>query len=309
MMQIIHQLEDIPSGLIRPVVTLGNFDGVHRGHQQVLARLREVTEARGGTSVVITFRPHPIKILHPERAPSLICTYDEKLALIGQSGVDWVVEIPFDRDFSEWSAERFIEELLVNRIGAAFVLAGPDCHFGKNRRGDARMLSEHGNANGFDVETLEPHVDGDQVVSSSRIRQLLTTPGDVQSAAALLGRPFSLRGVVVKGDQRGRQIGVPTANLRLATELVPAHGVYAAWATVRNNEPNRAAVNIGIRPTFGKDQLSVEAHLLDFDDDVYGESMQLDLIDRVREEVRFDGIDALVAQIHADVQWVRERLR
>ena len=307
-MIIIRQFEDIPNDWVNPVVTIGNFDGVHCGHQQILSRLAALKQEYQGTSVVITFRPHPIKILHPTKAPSLICTYEEKLTLLEQNGVDAVIEIAFNRDFSAWSAERFVEELLIERVGVHFVLAGPDSHFGRNRSGDATLLEAYGPEHGFGVERLIPHLLDNSVVSSSRIRGLIASDGDVQGAARLLGRPFRLTGTVVKGDQRGRTIGFPTANLRLHTELVPFLGVYAAWAFRRDNIPIPAAVNVGVRPTFGKDALTVEAHLLDSNADLYGEVIRLDLVARIRGESRFESVEALIEQINQDIAMVRKQL-
>jgi riboflavin kinase/FMN adenylyltransferase len=260
-----------------------------------------------GVSVLITFRPHPVKILHPDKAPSLIGSYDDKLAQLEMLGIDWVLEIPFDRDFSQIEAGRFIDELLVDTVGVKYFLAGPDCHFGKGRAGDAAMLAEHGRLAGFEVESVAPvEAEGD-IVSSSRIRRLVTDDGDLSTAARLLGRPLRIHGDVVKGSQRGRLLGFPTANLRLSTELIPKVGVYAAMA-IRKAEQHQAVVNVGYRPTFGKSQMVVEAHLMDFDDDLYGEHLALDMITRIRNEKRFDGVDALKAQIGLDVTKARTLL-
>ena len=307
-MTLARDLSSFPRGLTAPVVAFGNFDGVHLGHRAMLERLISEARRRGGASVAMTFRPHPVKILHPERAPSLICTYDEKLRLIEASGVDVVLEVPFDRDFSEWSAERFVEDLLVGLIGASHILLGPDSHFGKGRRGDAALLASHGQRLGFTVEALAPVVERGGIVSSSRIRHLVADEGDVAEAAHLLGRRVTLVGDVVKGHQRGRLLGFPTANLRPVTELMPRTGVYAAEARVSDGGCWPAVVNIGYKPTFGAEGLTVEAHLLDFDGDLYGDRVTLELASRVRSERRFDGVDALVAQIGEDVADARRLL-
>ncbi|HIA05002.1 MAG TPA: bifunctional riboflavin kinase/FAD synthetase [Myxococcales bacterium] len=300
-MELVQKISQFPIGLPHPVVTLGNFDGVHLGHRHLIKRLIALAKERNGVSVLLTFRPHPVKILHPEKAPSLIGGYDDKLAILEELGIDWVLEIPFDRDFSEWEAGRFIDELLVDTVGVKYFLAGPDCHFGKGRAGDADMLSEYGTRSDFEVESVPPiEAEGD-IVSSSRIRRLVSDLGDVETAARLLGRPMRIRGDVVKGEQRGRLLGFPTANLRLETELVPKTGVYAATAH-RHGQRYKSVVNVGHRPTFGKSSLSIEAFLLDFDDNLYGESLALDLIARLRDEQRFDGIDALKAQINLDIE-------
>jgi len=306
-MQVANSVGDFPSGLPFPVVTLGNFDGVHLGHREMIRRLITKAESHGGTSVVITFRPHPVKILNPQRAPSLIGTYDDKIELLGSLGVDWIWELPFNRDFSEWSADQFVQTLLIDRIGVRHFLAGPDCHFGRNRQGDAELLEQWGEKTGFSVDRVPPITALGDTVSSSRIRRLVAESGDMVTAHQLLGRPIRLRGTVVKGDQRGRTIGFPTANLRPLTELLPCKGVYAAWAGTRNCR-HRAVVNIGNKPTFGGCPVGVEAHLLDFDGNLYGEQLVLDLIERIRPEQRFESVERLVEQIAKDVTRGKEIL-
>lgn len=312
-MLVISTIEPSPGPLSHPVVTIGNFDGVHRGHLRLVDRLRLVAARAKGVSVVITFRPHPVRVLRPDRAPPLITSYERKLTLLEAAGVDVVWQLPFDRDFSEWPARRFIDELLVRGLGVRHVVCGPDCRFGKDRRGDAALLAEVGKSAGFSVQSVSPLVLDGRVVSSSRIRRLVTDEGDVGTAAELLGRPASLRGIVARGEQRGRTIGFPTANLRPEPGLIPRIGVYAARARLGPSleqpaEVFDAVVNIGVKPTFGTSSLTIEAHLFDFDRDVYGAQLELSFVSRIRGERRFDGVDALVAQIHRDAAVAREQL-
>ncbi len=299
-MIVARAASEIPSGLAWPVATMGNFDGVHLGHRHLLGRVAEVAGQHGGTTVAITFRPHPVEVVAPDRAPVLISGYDEKLALLEAAGVDMAVELPFDRARSVQTAEQFIEEVFVEALAVRHVVAGPDSRFGQDRRGDVAMLAAAGEAAGFTVETVTALQIAGASVSSSRIRGLIADSGDVAAAAQLLGRPFSLTGTVVDGDKRGRTIGFPTANLELTSHLRPCNGVYAARAHFGDQVAD-AVVNIGVRPTFGVLGTTVEAHLLDFAGDLYGQTLTLSFVGRVRAEQRFDGVDALVAQITADV--------
>ncbi len=302
-MQLIRSIETIPDGLPFPVVTLGNFDGVHLGHRHLIERLMAVAREHDGTAVAITFRPHPLAILHPDRMGPLICTYDEKVELLEAAGIDVLVELPFDRDFSELDAISFARKIVVDALGTRWFVAGPDSRFGRDRAGDAALLARLGERTGFRVESVAPfEIDG-APISSSRIRAVVSQHGDVEGAARLLGRPVRLSGVVVQGDQRGRTIGFPTANLATECELIPRHGVYAARAYVgAAGREERAVVNIGVRPTFGLTGLAIEAHLLDFEGDLYGAPFALELVAHIRDEQKFSGIDALVAQIGNDAR-------
>ena len=308
-MRVYRTRTSLPETLVFPVATIGNFDGVHLGHRRLVERLRAVAEPHAGTSVVITFDPHPMRVLRPELAPASICTRDEKLRRLEELGTDCVWEIPFDSELARWPAERFIETLLVRGLQVRHVVAGPDSRFGRGRTGDAAMLRRFGEQAGFVVESVEQlRLDG-LPVSSSRIRELVSAEGDVCGAGRLLGRFFRLIGPVVHGQHRGRTIGFPTANVDPVTELLPAFGVYAAWATVDgSSERLCAVVNVGEKPTFGMLDPTVEAHLLDFKGDLYGRQLSLDFVGRIREEKRFSGIDALVARIRSDVALARRLL-
>jgi riboflavin kinase/FMN adenylyltransferase len=273
-------------------VAIGTFDGVHLGHRAVIE----------GADTVLTFDPHPLQILHPAAAPKLIMPFKVKRDVIDGLGVEELVVIPFDREFQERSAEDFVDDVLVARLGASQVRVGENFRFGKGARGDARFLDSRDE---FETQVV-PMVDVEgETVSSTQIRALVAA-GDVARAARFLGAPFMLEGEVVHGDGRGRELGMPTANLvpdpRYA---VPGHGVYAAWA---HGQP--AAVNVGVRPTFDSGRgLLVESYLIDFSGDLYGQTLRVAFVERMRGERRFDSVDALVDQMRQDVQQVRATVR
>jgi len=282
-------------------VAIGVFDGVHRGHQAVIEDLVEGAAALGLCPIALTFDPHPLEFLAPERAPRLLGSIEHRVELLGRLGVEIVGVLPFPiiRDLAP---AVFATEVLSDRLMARQVAVGADFRFGRDREGDLTLLTEAGARAGFEVKAVSlVTAAGGEVVSSSQIRSMLEQ-GEVEAAERMLGRPFELRGPVIHGDARGRAIGFPTANLHIPDRLaVPAYGVYAAWAHWEGLE-RPAVVNIGVRPTFGKDGRTVEAHLLGFDGDLYGVEMTLRFVERIRPEVRFDGVEALVAQIGRDVQ-------
>jgi riboflavin kinase / FMN adenylyltransferase len=269
-------------------VAIGTFDGVHLGHRAVIE----------GCDTVLTFDPHPLAVLHPEALPKLLDALPIKRDLIGGLGVKELVVIPFDHDFAQIEAEQFIEDILVRRLGAGQVSVGENFRFGKAARGDPGMLSAHGEFETRVVPLVE--VDG-EIVSSTRIRGLVAA-GDVTGAARCLGGPFLLEGEVVKGDGRGRELGMPTANIVPDDSLAcPGHGVYAAWA---HGHP--AAVNVGVRPTFDTGRgVLVEGYLLDFDGDIYGQTLRVAFVARLRGERRFGSVGELVEQMWRDVEQVR----
>jgi riboflavin kinase/FMN adenylyltransferase len=269
-------------------VAVGTFDGVHLGHREVIS----------GCDTVLTFDPHPLAVIAPHALPKLLDSFPIKRDLIAGLGVDELVVIPFDKDFSQRSAEDFIESELIERLGAERVSIGENFRFGKGARGDAEMLSKRTE---FETRVVPIVEVAGETVSSSHIRGLVAA-GDVRQAQEFLGAPFMLEGEVVHGDGRGQDLGMPTANLvpdpRLA---VPGHGVYAAWA---HGQP--AAVNVGVRPTFESGRgLLVEAYLLDFDGDLYGQTLRIAFAERLRGEKRFDDVEALVEQMHRDVDAAR----
>ena len=310
---------DVPSDLGASVVTLGNFDGVHAGHRAVLSRVVERAREQGASAVAITFDPHPAQVLFPERAPALITGLHQRLDLMAAVGLDATLVMEFTRELSQWSPQEFVVRVLVQTLHATTVVVGADTRFGHRNSGDVQTLRDLGEVHGFDVEVvrdLAPRESGPRW-SSSWVREALEE-GDVARAAEALGRPHRITGVVVHGDHRGRELGYPTANLEPAAEgLVPADGVYAGWmlrAEAGDDvaEADRllpAAVSIGTNPTFDGTSRRVEAYVLDRTDlDLYGERVSLELVERLRPTVRFDSVDALVAQMREDVDRSRDLL-
>ena len=299
-MRVITDPVALPGAISIPVLTMGMFDGVHLGHQHLLTRLRDAAVERGGTATVLTFRPHPATILRPDKAPALIETWAGRRELLASHGVDVLVELDFTKELSELPARRFVDQLLAAAVGVSHIVAGPDTRFGRGRIGDAALLTQMATDHGFTVESVGTVTRGAGVVSSSRIRRLITDAGDVEAAADLMGRPFRVVGTVITGAQRGRTIGFPTANVSLDTPLKACTGVYAGWAHHAGGR-HAAMINVGYKPTFGELALTTEAYLLDFEGDLYGQSLEIHLIHRLRSEQKFSGIEALVAQITADV--------
>jgi riboflavin kinase / FMN adenylyltransferase len=306
------------------VVTIGAYDGVHLGHQAVIAEVKRLAAAAGRTSAVVTFDRHPASIVRPESAPKLLTTLDQKIELLAATGVDTTVVVPFTTDRATESAEDFVHEVIVGCLNAKTVVVGADFHFGKDRRGNVELLRTIGAEVGFEVIGLElisvPGLIGK--VSSTEIRRLVQQ-GDLREAAHLLGRPYELRGTVIDGDKRGRTIGFPTANVSLPVDAcLPADGIYAArYARPVPSEAQAqaeaqvalepvwlpAAVNLGRRPTFYDDQpySLLEAFLIDFSGDLYGEAARVQFVERLRPEAKFDSLDALVAQMSRDVENAR----
>jgi riboflavin kinase/FMN adenylyltransferase len=300
--------------LRRPVLTIGNFDGLHVGHRAIMKTVIGRARDLGGEAVVYTFDPHPRKVLHPDRAPRLLTTLDQKLELLEEIGIDVAIVEPFDRDFAEIEPQRFVQEYIHRRIRPMEVYVGYDFHFGRDREGSMRLLTETGPRLGFSV-TIYPEVTIDgRDVNSTRIRELLEE-GDVVEARRLLGRPFRVRGIVVEGQRRGRTLGFPTANLAPLNEVLPRAGVYAGWTRfVDEGDPARGTevptvTNVGLRPTFDDDMGFVaEAHLIDFEGDVYGRRVDLSFERRLRAERKFEGPEALKEQIQRDVAEARRWL-
>jgi riboflavin kinase/FMN adenylyltransferase len=297
-----------PRGWPAPVVTVGNFDGVHRGHQALVAAAVEGARATGGLSVVLSFDPHPSHVLSPDRAPEALVTVDQKEELLAGLGVDRLVLLPFTVELSKRTPSEFAETVLGRALGARRVVVGTNFRFGRGRAGDVALLTHLGSDLGFDVVAVEPVFHEGAPISSTRIREALAR-GDVAAARELLGRPFFVDGDVVHGDGRGRTIGIPTANIAVRNETLPRPGVYAATVRVLpGGEPRAAVVNLGRRPTFGGGETTLEAHLLDFEADLYGASLRVEFRDRLRDEMRFDGPEALVRQIRADIDAARRAL-
>ena len=284
------------------VVTIGAYDGVHLGHQHVIGEVRALAAAQGAASAVVTFDRHPASIVRPDSAPKVLTDLPQKLELLAAAGVDRTLVIHFDEARSRESAEDFVTEVLVGRLGARAVVVGRDFHFGHKRRGNVELLASMGVELGFEVRGI-PLVGTDAPVSSTRIRQLLAA-GDVESAAAMLGRNHEVRGHVCRGDGRGRDLGFPTANIEVPADVcLPADGIYAGWYQRPDGSVHAAALSQGRRPTFhdGAGPSLLEAYLLDFDGDLYGEPAAVRFLSRLRDEERFESIDDLVAQIAQDV--------
>ncbi len=295
------------------VITIGAYDGLHLGHQTVIAEVIEQAEQRGCRSAVVTFDRHPAVVVRPESAPKLLTDHEQRMELLEATGIDAAVVLPFDEAQSHEPALSFIERVLVKCLSTKLIVVGVDFHFGRNREGNVALLREVGATYGFEVAPLVliPRADGvDEPVSSTAIRRALAG-GDVEMAAAMLTRPFEARGRVVTGDQRGRLLGFPTANVEVPNRVcLPADGVYAGWYERPNGDVHPCAINLGRRPTFYEhaDSSLLEAHLLDFDGDLYGERAKVRFVNFLRSERKFDGIDALVAQLQADIGHARQLL-
>jgi riboflavin kinase/FMN adenylyltransferase len=299
-MNIYHSLDSFER-LEYGVVTSGTFDGVHLGHKKILSRLREISEQSGGETVVLTFWPHPRTVVSEDsQSLQLLSTIDEKIELFAQLGIQHLLIVPFTRAFSELSSHEFIEQILVEKIGTKKLVIGYDHRFGRNREGSFDFLRENCASYGFEVEEIPREDIENMAVSSSRIRKALIT-GHISEANELLGRSYTLSGTVVKGKQLGRTIGFPTANLHLheSYKLVPMNGVYIIHAT-HNDTEYKGMLNIGVRPTVDGTMRTIEAHLFDFNQEIYGEDLQLDLLHYLRSEQKFDNLDMLVRQINID---------
>ncbi|HYN94873.1 MAG TPA: bifunctional riboflavin kinase/FAD synthetase [Pilimelia sp.] len=304
----------VPAGWGRSVVTIGVFDGVHRGHQATIGQAVERARERGLRSVVVTFDPHPAEVVRPGSHPAVLTEPGRKAELVARLGADALCVLPFTAEFSRLPAEEFVHDVLVRHLHAAVVVVGGNFRFGHRAAGDVAMLRALGRTFGFAVEDTNLVATDGTIFSSTYIRACVDA-GDVAAATAALGRPHRLEGVVVRGDQRGRELGFPTANLFYGPyAAVPADGVYAARLVRRGapGAPERpglpAAVSIGTNPTFAGRERRVEAYVLDFDGDLYGERVALDFVAHLREMRRYDGIDPLVAQIREDVRQTRDLL-
>ena len=295
------------------VVTIGAYDGVHTGHRALIEEVRRLADTRGCATAVVTFDRHPAMVVRPDSAPKLLTDLEQKLELLAETGVDHTLVIHFDAERARESAEDFVEEVLVGVLHARAVVVGHDFHFGHGRRGNVELLTTLGREHGFDVLGLKLFDDeqGTAPVSSTRIRQLLLA-GDVAGAAELLGRDHEVRGVVQHGDGRGGpELGYPTANVGVPDDiLLPGDGIYAGWYERPNGEVHAAAISLGRRPTFYEDadESLLEAYLLDFTGDLYGEPAKVRFVSRLRGEQRFDSVDALITQMGKDVDATRQAL-
>jgi len=304
-MAVIYDLKNLRHPLRNPVLTIGNFDGVHQGHLALFDMVKERARLIDGQSALMTFDPHPIKVIKPGNGLRLITLTRQKLKLIEKANIDMVFCIPFTREFAAISANDFVQEVLVSRIGVREVVVGYDYTFGHNREGDIQFLKKAGEDFGFVVHVVQPVYVGDKLVSSTSIRKLIQE-GNLSEARELLGRDYQICGTVVKGKNRGgRLLGFPTANIELIDELVPKLGVYAVHVIVDNQTLN-GVTNIGFNPTFGKGPFSVETHLLDFEGDLLGKKIQIKFMERLRDERPFGSVKDLSHQIGQDILKARK---
>ena len=306
-MRIINDLNFTSTDFSSPAVTIGSYDGLHLGHQAIIKRVKERARDESGDAVVLTFEPHPVKLLHPELQIPLITSKQKKMILLERFGIDCTINLPFTKDLAQMSAEEFIQEIVLDRIAPRWVVVGFNFTFGKGRTGTAADLKKMGQRLGFEVDIVPPFTMNDHVVSSTRIRELIME-GNVAEANRMLGRKFFILGKVIHGHARGKGLGFPTANLEITSDLYPKKGVYAA--TVTMGEENYTGVaNIGTNPTFGDEEFAVEVFLFDYQGDLYGKELQVALVDRLRDERTFPSPDALVRQIEQDIHKAQEILR
>ncbi len=305
-MRVVRHLKAGERPFNSPVVALGNFDGLHLGHGAIVRRTLDCAADLGGEPIVFTFSPHPVAVLVPERAPSLITSLAQRLFRLGEAGVSGVVVQRFTRDFASHTPREFVQRYLLDGLGAVVVVVGYNVTFGRDRAGTPDVLRELGSELGFDVEVVSPLVLGERKISSSLVRKAIAA-GDVDVAGELLGRPHEVRGIVRVGDRRGATIGFPTANILPRGGMLPPDGVYAVRVQVEGQTELRGGVaNLGTNPTFGGVGRRLETHLFDYAGDLYGATIRVRFAKRLRGEVKFDSVDGLVAQIRADAKAARE---
>jgi riboflavin kinase / FMN adenylyltransferase len=298
-METIHFPEDTrPPWLVHPVLALGNFDGLHRGHQKIIERVKRGAAEHGGTAMAMTFDPHPPRVVRPDKAPPLLMTKAQRLEALGRAGIACVAVVRFTRQLSEWDPEMFVRAVLVDWLRVSEVWVGANFLFGHERSGNFSLLRTLGQRYGFRADKIDPVRYKDFVVSSTRVRRLVAE-GRMDEAGALLGHGYYVDGTIVEGRHRGRELGFPTANLVTDNELLPPHGVYATTMTI-DGIVQAGLTNIGNRPTFGETGLTIETHLLEYAGDLYGRSVRLGFVLRLRDERRFENGDALRAQIEID---------
>ena len=298
-METIHYPDQAcPSWIAHPVLALGNFDGLHRGHLKVIERVKRGAAEHGGTPMAMTFDPHPSRIVRPDKAPPLLMTAAQRLRALERAGIACTAVVRFTPEMSQWEADAFVRRVLVDWLRVSEVWVGANFLFGRDRQGNFSLLRSLGQTYGFRAGKIDPVRYRDFIVSSTRVRRLVSE-GRVDEAGALLGRVYSIEGTVVTGRRRGRELGFPTANLETSNELIPPHGVYATMVTI-DGTVRGGVTNIGTRPTFGDSGTTVETHVLADVGDLYGKTMQVAFIQRLRDERRFEDVDALRTQIDAD---------
>jgi riboflavin kinase/FMN adenylyltransferase len=311
-MEIIQGIENLKRPFRNPVVTLGNFDGVHLGHQKIFEKVKEEASKIHGEAVVITFEPHPLKVLSPERFLPLLTPFRKKMMLIEKVGIETVLCLRFSLAFSEISPDEFIKNILVERVKVKKIIVGYNYRFGKEQKGDVQTLIQSGQPLHFEVEVVEALRIDQTIVSSSKIREFIQK-GEVERASKLLGRDYPIIGKVIEGSKRGHSLGFPTTNLEISDELYPKTGVYAV-EVVWNHQVFNGLANVGFNPTFlsaqsGKEgRFSLEVYILNFNQEIYGEEIQVNFRKRIRDEVRFDSPSHLIEQIQKDVRWAQENV-
>lgn len=305
-MEVFRGIEAIGRSLKNPAITIGNFDGVHRGHQALFQKVKQWAEKLNGESVVMTFNPHPLEVLFPQKTLNFITSHEHKLELIESCGIDATLVIPFSHEFSHMSARQFVADLLVGKLGMKAIIVGHDYRFGHSREGDIGFLTELGKELDFQVDTVAGIKVIDSVVSSTLIRQKILQ-GNFREVNEFLGRPFEVTGTVREGKKRGAGLGFPTANMRMPGLTSPRTGVYVVEAEVEG-ETYGGAANLGYNPTFGDTELCLEVHLFNFNRNIYGKPIAVRFLDRLRDEKRFSGIQELVEQIAKDVAKAKEIL-
>ena len=302
-MEIIKGIENLQKPFRNPVVTLGNFDGIHLGHQRIFEKLKEEARKFAGESVVVTFEPHHLKILSPGQCPPLLTPFKKKMMLMEKVGVEKVLCIQFTKAFSEISAVEFVKNVLVEKVEAKKIIVGYNYRFGRGKIGNAESLKETCSHFGIEVKIMEALTVDDTIVSSSKIRELIRE-GEVERASKLLGRGYPVMGQVIEGTKRGHVLGFPTANLNITEELYPKPGVYAV--NVEWHEQNwKGLANIGFNPTFDGKALTLEVHILSFNNEIYGDEIQVSFVKRIRDEIRFHSQEELIGQIQKDIEWVK----
>lgn len=297
----------LPDRLRAGVIALGNFDGFHRGHQAVVACARDKARAEGRPLIIATFDPHPVRFFHPEAEPFRLTTLDQRERLFAAAGADAMLVFRFDAELAGESAGEFVAERIVGRTHAAALVTGQDFTFGRGRGGNVALLAELGARHGIATAAVAPVTDADGQISSSRIRDALKA-GDCETAARLLTRPFAIEGPVIHGDKLGRELGFPTANLDMGSYLRPAYGIYAVRGRLPDGRIVGGAANLGIRPSFDPPKELLEPHFFDFKGDLYGQTVEVEMISFIRPEARFATLDALKAQIDADCAEAARRL-
>jgi riboflavin kinase/FMN adenylyltransferase len=306
-MEVIWKAKDFGRSFKNPVLTLGNFDGVHLGHQRIFQQVRRKAKEIGGEAIAYTFTPHPVQLLKPGKEPFLLLPIGERIRLIGEAGMDVTICAPFTSEFANLTAEEFVRDILHRQIGVRQVYVGQNTSFGRGRTGSASLLKEFGQRYGFAVEAVEAVEVKGTLVSSSRIRRLIRQ-GDIPGAAELLGRPPLLIGEVIHGFGRGsKKLGFPTANLKIDEVLVPHPGIYAVWA-VYEGRRFPGVSNLGWNPTFQDHKFSIEVHILNFEKDIYGQTLRVEFVKRQRDEVTFRGPEELITQIKKDVEQAKKIL-